>query len=151
MAQDQNSLPSRKPSTRQVDEQSRLIPKYGVERKSSSRPAYSLLLGSKRVLAGMWGIFTFSFVIVSFEAMIPLFVKETFHWDSSRAALIFLSWIIPGFFGPVAGKAWDRWKSPWIPVGGFLSAVPSLILMRFVTNDSTLHKVLLCGLLTLVG
>lgn len=151
IASDPNSLPNGKPSTRQVDERSRLIPKDGSERKTPSRPAYSLLLGSKRVLAAMWGIFTFSFVIVSFEAMIPLFVKETFHWNSTRAALIFLSWIIPGFFGPVAGKAWDRWKSPWIPVIGFLSAVPPLIMMRFVTNDSTLHKILLCGLLTLVG
>ncbi len=132
------------------DERSPLVqnnPKEGVV----YRPAYPMLLRSGRILAAMGGIFTYSFVVISFEALIPLFVKETFHWDSTHAALIFLSWIIPGFLGPIAGKASDRFGSRWIAVGGFLFAVPPLVCMRFVTKNSTSEKVLLCGLLTLVG
>ena len=134
-----------------VDERSALIPKSDEDDAKASQPAYFLLLRSERVLTSMWGIFTFGFVLISFEAMIPLFVKQTFQWDSRRAALIFLCWIIPGFLGPIAGKAADRWKSPWIPIGGFLFTVPALILMRLVTENTALHKVLLCFLLTLVG
>lgn len=134
------------------DEQSALIQKkQGDEDQISNRPAYPLLLRSGRVLAAMGGIFTFTFVIISFEGMIPLFVKETFHWDSTRAALIFLSWIIPGFLGPIAGKASDRLGPRWIAIGGLLFTVPPLICMRFVTEDNTSQKALLCGLLTLVG
>jgi predicted MFS family arabinose efflux permease len=137
--------------TRLIDEGSALLPEGSGEGGRAYRPAYFLLLRSERILAAMWGIFTFAFVMISFEAMIPLFVKDLFHWDPKRAALIFLCWIIPGFLGPVAGKAADRWKSPWIPIGGFLFTVPPLLLMRFVTEDNTVHKVLLCLLLALVG
>jgi MFS family permease len=133
------------------DERSALVQKKHKEGNFEKRPAYPLLLRSGRILAAMGGIFSFSFVVISFEGLVPLFVKETFHWDSTRAALIFLSWIIPGFLGPIAGKASDRLGPRWIAVGGLLFAVPPLILMRFVAKDNTLHKVLFCSLLTLVG
>ncbi len=133
------------------DEHTALIGKTWRKGKFSNRPAYPLLLRQGRILAAMGGIFTYSFVIISFEGMIPMFVKDTFHWNSTRAALTFLSWIIPGFFSPVAGKASDRLGPRWIAVGGFVFAAPPLVCMRFITDDSTLHKVLLCGLLTLVG
>lgn len=139
------------PGSELLDERSALIQWKQKEGDFENRPAYPLLLRSGRILAAMGGIFTFTFVVISFEGMIPLFVKETFHWDSTRAALIFLSWIIPGFLGPVAGKASDRLGPRWIAIGGLLFAVPPLIFMRFVTKDSTSHKVLLCSLLTLVG
>ena len=133
------------------NEWSALIPKTFQPRKVRHGPAYPFLLRSGRILAAMGGIFTFSFVIVSFEGIIPLFVKETFHWDSIHAALIFLTWIIPGFLGPIAGKTVDRYGSKWPAIGGFSFAVAPLILMRLVTRDSTGHKVLLCALLTMVG
>lgn len=139
------------PTIIEPDERSRLLQDIHNEGNSANRPAYPLLLGSGRVLAAMGGIFTYSFVIISFEGMIPLFVKETFHWDSTRAALIFLTWIIPGFLGPIAGKASDKLGPQWIAIGGFLFAVPPLIFMRFVTEDNIQNKVLLSGLLTLVG
>ena len=139
------------PVSRYSDERSPLIHKEHKEGNSKGRPAYPFLLRSGRILAAMGGMFCFSFVVISFEGLVPLFVKETFHWDSTRAALIFLSWIIPGFLGPVVGKASDRLGPRWIAVGGLLFAVPPLVFMRFVTKDSTSHKVLFCSLLTLAG
>lgn len=138
--------PALEPASELPDERTNLIP-----RSRKYRPAYPLLLRSGRVLAAMGGILIYSFVIISFESLIPLFVKETFHWDSTHAALIFLAWIIPGFLGSLAGRASDRLGSRWVAVGGLLFSVPPLALMRFVTEDSTSHKVLLCGMLTLVG
>ncbi|MCJ1424503.1 hypothetical protein MMC29_002391 [Sticta canariensis] len=139
------------PALKLPDERSILIQKNHNGDNFGNRPAYLLLLRSGRILASMWGIFTYAAVVVSFEGIIPLFVKETFHWDSARAALIFLSWIIPGFLGPLAGNASDRLGPRWIAVGGFLFAVPPLVSMRFVTKDSTSQKILLCALLTLVA
>ena len=133
------------------DERSALIPKFVNIKKPNHKPAYPLLLRSGRVLAAMGGIFTFAFVLISFEGIIPLFVKETFHWNSIHAALIFLTWIIPGMLGPIAGKTADRFGSRWVAVGGFLFTVAPLVLMRLVTRDTTTQKVLLCSLLTLVG
>lgn len=142
------------PPVVQPDERSPLIPKsfIGTSKKDVAKwPAYPKLLCNGRILAAMAGIFTYSFVLINLEGMIPMFVKDTFHWDSAHAALTFLSWIIPGFLGPLAGKGSDRFGPKWIAIGGLLFAVPPLILMRLVTQNVLLHKILLCGLLTLVG
>lgn len=133
------------------DERSALIPKMSKAEPDATRMAYPLLLRSGRILAAMGGIFTYAFVIISFEGIIPLFVKETFHWNSEHAALTFLAWIIPGLLGPLAGKASDRFGSRWVAIGGFSFAIVPLVLMRLVTKDTTDQKVLLCSLLTLVG
>ena len=132
------------------DEETALLG-VNLNKKRTSKPAYHILLRNGRILAAMCGIFTYAFVIISFEGLIPLFVKETFHWDSTHTALIFLSWIIPGLLAPIAGMASDRLGSRWVASGGFLVAVAPLILMRLVTHDSTGQKALLSSLLTLVG
>ena len=137
-----------------TDERSPLIPKsFGDinEKKPAKWPAYPKLFSNSRILAAMCGIFTYSFVLINLEGTIPLFVKDTFHWNSAHAALTFLSWILPGFLGPLAGKGSDRFGPKWIAIGGLLFAVPPLILMRLVTQNILLHQLLLCGLLTLVG
>lgn len=133
------------------DEQTPLISKTTSRSKLSTRPAYHILLRSPRILAAMAGIVTYAFVMINLDGMIPLFVKETFHWDSFRAALTFLAWIFPGFTGPIAGKVSDRVGKRWLALGGLLFAIPPLLLLRLVKNDSTGHKVLLCALLTLIG
>lgn len=132
------------------DEETALLG-VNLNKKRNSKPAYHILLRNGRILAAMCGIFTYAFVIISFEGLIPLFVKETFHWDSTHTALIFLSWIIPGLLAPIAGMASDRLGSRWVASGGFMVAVAPLILMRLVTHDSIGQKALLSSLLTLVG
>ena len=134
-----------------ANETTSLIPRKDQAKKRQTGATYGLLLSNGRIVAGMTGIFTFSFVMISIEAMIPMFVKDMFHWNSAIAALTYLAWIIPGFLGPLAGKMSDRYGSRWIAIGGLLCAVPPLILMRLVDHDSTSQKVLLCSLLTLVG
>lgn len=141
-------------STHTEDATSPLIRRLSKETNGKGKgkwPCYPKLLCNTRILAAMGGISTYSFVLINLEGMIPLFVKTKFHWNSAHAALTFLSWIIPGFLGPVAGKASDRFGSKWVAIGGLLFAAPSLILMRLVTQNILLHKILLCLLLALVG
>lgn len=133
------------------DERSALFWKNTEETRTEGRPVYHILFRSPRVLAAMSGIFVYSFVIISFEGLIPLFVKEVFQWNALSAALTFFSWIAPSMLGPVAGRASNRVGPRWIAVGGFLFAVAPLILLRLVTRNTTSQHVLLCGLLTCVG
>ena len=139
------------PFPHSADERSFLIPKLSKSDPDLNRVAYPLLIRSGRILAAMGGLFTYAFVIISFEGLIPLFVKDTFHWNSEHAALTFLSWIIPGLLGPVAGRACDRFGSRWVAIGGFSFPIVPLLLMRLVTKDTTGQKVLLCALLSMVG
>lgn len=134
-----------------ANERSPLMWKSTQETKTEGPPVYHILLRSPRILAAMGGIFTYSFVIISFEGIIPLFVKDTFHWSALYAALTFLAWIAPSMLGPLAGRASDKVGPRWVAVGGFLFAVIPLILLRLVTKNTTAHQVLMCALLTCVG
>lgn len=137
------------------DENSALLPKNmqdGDQKpKGWSLPPVITLLGSPRVGAAIYGIFVNVSILATFDSVLALFVKETFHWTSLAAGLIFLCLAIPGLSGPLVGKLSDRFGPRWIAVSGCtLTAVP-LILLRLVENDSTEQKVLLCVLLSLCG
>ena len=81
----------------------------------------------------------------------PLFVKSTFHWTSTAAGLMFFCIFIPGFASPIVGWLSDRYGARWPSFAGFLASIPLLVCLRFVTEDTIGHKVLLCALLALLG
>jgi MFS family permease len=82
---------------------------------------------------------------------VPLYVKNTFQWDSTAAGLIFLCVMVPGFASPLVGKLADRYGARWLSVTGFAVSIPPLVCLRFVTSNTMAHKVLLCVLLAVLG
>jgi MFS family permease len=82
---------------------------------------------------------------------VPLYVKDTFYWNSTAAGLIFICIMIPGFASPLAGMLSDRYGARWLSVAGFVISVPPLACLRFVTSNTIEHKVLLCALLAVLG
>lgn len=109
------------------------------------------LFKNPRLLTALWGCIIESSVQTAFDAIIPLEVESIFGWDSTGAGLIFLPFIIPTFLGPVVGWMGDRYGPKWLTTFGFFFMTPFLICMRFVSEDTTAHKVMLCGLLFGVG
>ncbi|CAG8016618.1 unnamed protein product [Penicillium salamii] len=112
-----------------------------------------ILLSSPRVIVAIWGSLVVSITMSSFDSVLPLFVQESFRWKQGGQGLIFLPLIIPHALSPVAGSIVD--KSPrscrYVTAGAFLSLMPVMVFLRFVTNDSIRHKILLCALLTIIG
>jgi MFS family permease len=90
-------------------------------------------------------------LLTSFDSILPLFVRDTFHWNSIGAGLIFLPIVAASFGGPVIGSLSDKYGPRWFATAGFVLACPFLILLRLVDNDSINHKVMLCAFLVLVG
>ncbi|KAF7874282.1 hypothetical protein EAF04_002954 [Stromatinia cepivora] len=117
----------------------------------SKWPAIFTLLKSRRLCAGLWGCVVQASLMSSFDSVIPLFVRDTFHWNSVGAGLIFLALMVPCFAAPIVGWACDRYGPRWPCVAGFCFAVPFWVLLRLVTYDSLNQKVLLCALLALIG
>ncbi|KAF1808340.1 MFS general substrate transporter [Eremomyces bilateralis CBS 781.70] len=114
-------------------------------------PPVITLLASRRMLAAVWGIMAQASLLTAFDATLPLFVAQTFGWDSVGAGLLFLTIVIPSFVSPVVGKLSDKY-GPRIPAAfGFLFSAPFLVLLRFVDHNSLRQKVLLCALLSMVG
>jgi len=109
------------------------------------------LLKSRRLIVALWGCIVQGSCMTAFDSVVPLYVKETFGWDSQGAGLIFLALIIPGFIAPAVGWVADRYGPRWLCFAGFILAIPPWILLRLVTYNSLRQKVLLCALLALIG
>ncbi|WQF77555.1 Putative major facilitator superfamily, MFS transporter superfamily [Colletotrichum destructivum] len=123
----------------------------GGKATSRRKPAFLTLLRSPRLLAALWGTLVHGIVTTSFDSTLPLFVSETFDWDSVGAGLIFLPLVTPSLLGPLVGAACDRWGARPLSSVGFLVATPFLICLRFVGSDGLSQKAILCVLLVGVG
>lgn len=128
------------------------------EQNSSSRrqiinrlPAAIYLLSSRRVLSAIWCCMIQAAFFTSFDSILPLFVRDTFNWDSLGAGLIFLPIVIVSFLGPLVGWACDRVGPRWFATAGFTACCPFLVLLRLVHDNTIQQKVLLCALLALFG
>ena len=122
-----------------------------VQRIVARLPPVVFLFGSRRILAVLWACTMQSSLLTSFDAILPLFVKDTFGWDSIGAGLIFLPIVLASFIGPVIGKLSDKYGPRWLATSGFILASPFLILLRLVNENTINHKVMLCAFLALIG
>ncbi|GJN80627.1 hypothetical protein PLIIFM63780_004154 [Purpureocillium lilacinum] len=109
------------------------------------------MLKNPRLIAAFWGCVVESSIQTAFDAIIPLQVETLFGWDSVGAGLIFLPFIIPTFLSPVAGSLGDRYGAKWLTTFGFFLSTPFLICLRFVSENTIQHKIMLCGLLFGIG
>ena len=114
-------------------------------------PAMTILLGSPRIRAAVYGCFTHTTLISSFDAVLPLFVKRTFSYTSTGAGLVFLAITIPSTLGTAIGALSDRYGTRTVSLLGFTLTTPSLALMGLVTDDSAGHQAALIILLVAIG
>lgn len=128
-----------------------LIPTNTDLHWTSRLPPVIRLCSSRRLLSALWACLIQSTLLTSFDSTLPLFVKNTFHWDSTGAGLIFLPLVIVSFIGPVIGHLSDKYGPRWPATAGFVLGCPFMILLRLVDHDSTGQKALLCALLALEG
>ena len=138
----------------ETNESSSLLDDPGKPRGSWFRrtfPAMTILLGSPRIRAAVYGCFTHSTLISSFDAVLPLFVKRTFLYSSTGAGLIFIAITVPSTLGTVIGALSDRYGTRTVSLLGFALTTPSLALTGLVTDDSVGHQAALIILLVAIG
>jgi MFS family permease len=114
-------------------------------------PPTITLLANPRIATALWGCFWQASLLCGFDAVVPIFVKRTFGWNSFGAGLMFLAVVIPGFISPVVGHYSDKYGPKWLSVFGYLACAPPLILLCLVDHNSTEQKALLAALLSLLG
>jgi len=118
---------------------------------ASRLPAGMYLLSSRRVLSALWACLMQASLLTAFDSILPLFVRDTFGWNSVGAGLIFLPIVVASFFGPIVGWASDKVGPRWLATSGFVLSCPFLILLRLVIHNTLEQKVLLSALLALIG
>ena len=145
----------------EIPERPDLLPN-GSEPRGSQTPSppsrnalerITILLSSPRLVVSVWGYFIISIVLTSFDSVLPLFVQGTFEWQQRGQGLIFIPLMVPHVLDPVTGFIIDKYPKTcrYLAAGAFLASVPVMVLLRFVTDNSMQHKVLLCALLACVG
>jgi MFS family permease len=117
----------------------------------SRLPVMIRLLLIPRLFVSLFGALTSALSLEAFGATLPLYVKNTFSWDSQGAGLIFICLVVPALFSPLFGHLSDKVGSRAITTVGLLGAVPFWVCLRYVTYDSLPQKVILCVLLTAIG
>ncbi|KAE8411081.1 MFS general substrate transporter [Aspergillus pseudocaelatus] len=104
-----------------------------------------------RMGVALWGSLVQTILYGSFDATITIFVKDTFGWNALDAGLVLLALLVPTFVSPLVGLFVDRYGPRWFVVSGYLLTMIPLVLLRFVTEDITKQKILLCVLLAFTG
>ncbi|TGO31458.1 hypothetical protein BHYA_0747g00020 [Botrytis hyacinthi] len=110
-------------------------------------PAAFGLLSSKRFAVAIFVSLVQAALTSSFDAILPLFVRDTFGWDSTGAGLIFLPIAIPALVSPVAGWISDRYGTRWLAAISLLLVCPFLVCLRYVMHNTISQKILLVALL----
>lgn len=126
-------------------------PAFATSKFASRLPPVVTLLASRRLLSALWCTTVVSTLYTAMDAILPLYVKHTFHWTSTGAGLIFLAIFVPTLLGPIVGKLSDKHGPRWFAATGTIAACPCLILLRLVHEDTIRQKILLCALLVIVG
>ncbi|KAI0134138.1 major facilitator superfamily domain-containing protein [Xylariales sp. AK1849] len=117
---------------------------------SADLPVF-ILIRSPRLIAALYAILVQAGIMMGFDAVLALFVQETFNWNSTAAGLMFLAIFAPGFVSPAVGWLADRYGAKWPSLAGFITLIPTIICLRFVTENTISHKVLLGALLAITG
>lgn len=121
-------------------------------RSTSLGPSSTLqLLRSRRLQVALGATFVATTLIACLDAVLPIFVQETFSWDAQGAGLIFIPVVLPTFLSPYAGVLTDKYGPKWIVGSAFILECPVWVLMRLVSRAGVVHVVLLSALLTLLG
>ncbi|OQV09670.1 hypothetical protein CLAIMM_13764 [Cladophialophora immunda] len=109
------------------------------------------LLRDRRLQAALWVRFAATTLIASLDAVLPIFVRDTFSWGSQGAALIFIPVVLPTFLSPYVGALTDRYGAKWVAGSAFMLGCPVWVLMRLVSHVEAGQVVLLYALLALLG
>ena len=111
----------------------------------------SLLISSRRFMAAVYGSFTHIFLLTSFDAILPQFVKRTFGWGPASAGTLFLAISGPCVLGPLFGSFSGRYGPRTVCLTGFGITTPAFVLLGLVKDDNVVGKVMLCFFLLLTG
>ena len=123
-------------------------------RQKSSKPhpfPLLLFLQIPRFLSALWGTMVIATMITVFDSVLPLYVHETFGWESLGAGLMFLSTCSTSLLEPFFGHLADKYGTRWLGIASFVCAISPYFLLRLVDHDSLNQKALLVVLLSVIG
>ncbi|CAI7652662.1 unnamed protein product [Penicillium glandicola] len=108
-------------------------------------------LRNNRILAALYGCLINTILVSAMDAVLPIFIKQTFHWFSGATGAMFLNLTIPSLIGPFVGMISDKYGVRMISGFGFTLAAVAVTLLSLIRHDDTTNKAMACVLLFGVG
>ncbi|CCG83712.1 protein of unknown function [Taphrina deformans PYCC 5710] len=106
-------------------------------RVASKLPPIVRLLRYPRLLTGCWTGFVAALLLSSFDAVLPLYLKDLWHFSALSSGLVYGSLVLPSFlFSPLVGWWVDSRGTKAICLLGLLLEVPLLTVLRFPDASS---------------
>lgn len=136
------------------NEESPLLGKPASKPKNASHGRFSILaalIRSPQIGAALYGLFISTSITTGFDAILPIFVRTTFHWNADAAGAIFLTVTMPFVLAPAIGALTDRYGPRFIALSGFIIVIPCLALLGLVRHNILREKIILGILLVFIG
>ncbi|KAJ5120528.1 uncharacterized protein N7515_009916 [Penicillium bovifimosum] len=108
-------------------------------------------LRDQRVFAALYGCLINTILVTAMDAVLPIFVKQTFHWVSGATGAMFLNLTLPSLIAPFIGLISDKYGVRFISTIGFTCSAVAVVLLSFIEGDDSTSKVMACVLLSFVG
>ena len=130
---------------------SQLKGQFSLIRPVTNAPPLITLLKSPRILAALYGKWVEATIVIGFDSALPVFVNQTFGWESRGAGFIFLTIALPSLSAPFVGMLSDKYGARWISAIGFVICTPATTLLLLITHETIMQIMLFCALLTIDG
>ncbi|KAJ5952355.1 uncharacterized protein N7479_010768 [Penicillium vulpinum] len=121
----------------------------------ANHPSWWTIVGgflrNPRILAALYGCLINTILVSAMDAVLPIFIKQTFHWFSGATGAMFLNITIPSFIGPFVGMISDKYGVRLISTIGFTLGAVAVALLAVIRHNDTTNKVMACILLFCVG
>ncbi|OQE44125.1 hypothetical protein PENCOP_c002G06311 [Penicillium coprophilum] len=109
------------------------------------------VLRNPRILAALYGCLINTILVSAMDAVLPTFIKHTFHWFSGATGAMFLNITIPSFLGPFVGMISDKYGVRLVSTFGFTLGTVAVGFLALIQHDNTVNKVIACVLLVFIG
>ena len=120
--------------------------------KAVHRNVFLTLLSSTRFVVGMFGFCLLNALMIAFDGVLPIFIKENYGFNSQQTSLTFLALTIPMLLSPIFGELTDRLESTkWPAVCALALCVPGLLLLRLIGGKGNDDLGFLIALLLEIG
>ncbi|KAJ5936685.1 hypothetical protein N7466_003135 [Penicillium verhagenii] len=120
--------------------------------KKADKPATVLrLLITPRLPLALVATTSVALTLSALETSLPLFVMDTFAWTAQGAGFIFFAITVPSFAAVQIGHLIDSVGVRTLGAIAFAVSSCTWIALRFITENSTAHIVLLVLLLLILG
>ena len=91
-----------------------------------------ILLSSPRFLVAVVCLFTVNSFATGFNGVLPVYVHDSFGFNATKSACLFLILALPALLSPISGALTDRFGTKLPAAGGLLLLTPTLVLLRLI-------------------